>query len=314
MKATFIISFDCEGKWGFADHLTAFHQSHLTNRNLNQAYKRIIDLLNKYTIKGTFAFVGSFTLSIDEYYANQEWFADNCEEVQRWLRYFKKYAQNENFEGWFNPEPLKIVAQEKIHEIGAHGFTHAPLGESYITKAGFLEEMNSLKKISHFKDKEKMTFIYPRNAIGYINELLKFGFIGYRGHIYEYDNLTSITKKIKRLAVELNVLDKAQSHARPSHLIRIPSGYLLNYRHGFMGNIPLGWTIKRWENIIIDAVKNNKVVHLWSHPHNFITGKDMFLLLDRVLEIVNKFVKKGLLNNLTQKEYAESLLISRDKL
>ena len=314
MGATFIISFDCEGKWGFADHSINYERDFLTNENINKAYKRIIDILNKYGIKGTFGFVGAFTLSVDEYHENRAWFANKTETVQKWLQLFKKDMERGDFEGWFNPEPIKIVDQENIHEIGSHGFTHIPLGESLISRANFLEEMHLIKQTSHFKARERMTFIYPRNIIGYTDELAKAGFIGYRDRIYSYGSGKTIIRmlmKLKNYSSELNLIKRAQPHAKPGNLIKIPSGFILNYRNGLKKEIPLGLTIKRWEHIILDAVRNNKVVHLWSHPHNFITGDNMYELLEGVLRMVNRFKKTGMLQNVTQKEYAELLAIKK---
>lgn len=184
MGAMFIISFDCEGKWGIADHLQALDRVLLTNHNLNRAYVKIIDLLNRYKINATFAFVGAFTMSIDEYYTHREWFENASSTIQNWLQYFKRETQSGNFDGWFNPEPIMMVSQEGSHEIGGHGFSHIPLGESFISKADFIAEMDLFKKVPYFKDRERMTFIYPRNDVGYIDELRQAGFIGYRDALY----------------------------------------------------------------------------------------------------------------------------------
>jgi hypothetical protein len=39
LKPTFIIWFDCEGKWGAADHISARQRRILTNERLNLAYQ-----------------------------------------------------------------------------------------------------------------------------------------------------------------------------------------------------------------------------------------------------------------------------------
>ena len=126
MSATFIISFDCEGKWGVADHLDDFLRANLTNTNLNLAYEKIIALLERWDIKATFAFVGAFTMSIDEYYAKQEWFSDVLVNGKSWLLPFRQEAASQNFDGWFNPRPFEKVTQSGRHEIASHGFTHVP--------------------------------------------------------------------------------------------------------------------------------------------------------------------------------------------
>ena len=58
MPGIFILSLDCEGKWGASDHINNHHKLHFTNERLNQAYRNILNILKKEEIKGTFAFVG----------------------------------------------------------------------------------------------------------------------------------------------------------------------------------------------------------------------------------------------------------------
>ncbi|SVE06845.1 uncharacterized protein METZ01_LOCUS459699, partial [marine metagenome] len=60
-KAIFILSFDCEGKWGMADIIDNNIDSSITNQNLTMAYRSILALLDKHKIKGTFAFVAALT-------------------------------------------------------------------------------------------------------------------------------------------------------------------------------------------------------------------------------------------------------------
>ena len=45
MPGIFIISFDCEGKWGVADILNSHHEHYVTNERLNQAYRNILNIL-----------------------------------------------------------------------------------------------------------------------------------------------------------------------------------------------------------------------------------------------------------------------------
>ena len=60
MPATFILSLDCEGKWGVADHLDAQTHRSLADARLRAAYRDILAALDRYDIAATFAFVGLF--------------------------------------------------------------------------------------------------------------------------------------------------------------------------------------------------------------------------------------------------------------
>ena len=66
LTARFILSLDCEGKWGVADHLTPANHAQLTDAKLREAYRSILDLLDRYAIPATFAYVGCFSLSAVE--------------------------------------------------------------------------------------------------------------------------------------------------------------------------------------------------------------------------------------------------------
>ena len=45
MPGIFIISFDCEGKWGI-DELNSHHEYYFTNDRLNKAYEKITNILD----------------------------------------------------------------------------------------------------------------------------------------------------------------------------------------------------------------------------------------------------------------------------
>ena len=60
MAARFILSLDCEGKWGVADTLTPFEHATLSNARLIEAYGQILALLDEFDIPATFAFVGLY--------------------------------------------------------------------------------------------------------------------------------------------------------------------------------------------------------------------------------------------------------------
>jgi len=305
MSAYFIISFDCEGKWGVADHLTDHHRQYFTNQNLINTYTRILNLLEKYEIPATFAFVGAFTLSVEEYYCHQDRFRAPSVNGIDWLVNFKKEVNAKNFDGWFVPKCLELVEQHYIHEIASHGFTHLPLDEKSITQNAFLNEMALIKDLTRYGKNSDLTLVYPRNQIGYVDELKNFGFIGYRNDLDHKQNTPF--NALRRLSREFNIFSpKSDPHIQQTELpIRIPSGHFLNWRYGVRKKIPPQITVTRWKNMLEHAIKNNDVVHLWSHPHNFIDGKDMFSLFENILKNVAYEIKNQRLKAVTQRNYCQ---------
>ena len=143
-QAVFIMSFDCEGKWGLADNITDQNCQILTNHNINSSYQQLLDIISRHSLKATFAFVGAFTMSFDEFMEKREWFNDVPINDVSWLVNFNQDVSNQNFDGWFDPIPFEIVKQQPQHEIASHGFTHVLLDEKLISEKSFLLEMQSI--------------------------------------------------------------------------------------------------------------------------------------------------------------------------
>jgi len=304
-KPIFIISFDCEGKWGVADHLSKHHRINITSENISYAYEKILVLLQKYQLVATFAFVGLFSLSQNEYvkYLNAEVFPIA---QQKWMRAFFDDEKRKDFDGWFGSDVFE-AAKNAGHEMASHGFTHIPLSDVFVDLTAAKFELDGIKKIAKTKNMNFETFIYPRNAIEYSNILKEYGFIGYRDGMRQ--NLTGIFAKLCNFIREFNILQKAQKiSANNTDMLAIPSGYMLTWRSGFKEYIPLKVILMRWRSVLRDAVKNNGVVHLWAHPCNFIDGKDQVTLFEEILKIVVTYINDGKMINLTQEQYCKTIL------
>ena len=303
-KSVFIISFDCEGKWGLADCITDYECNLLTNDYLNSAYQRLIGILDKYSLKATFAFVGAFTMSLDEYKANEEWFHDVYINEKSWLSKFKQNLKDNCYNGWLNPGSFEIVRQARQHEIASHGFTHLPLSERFISEEAFLGEMDSIAKLSQLKNLAFHTFVYPRNIIGYPHLLRAAGFVGYRNGLYGKQ-----LGRVRALLNEVNIFQLAHPHGIcEDGLIQIPSACFLNWRVGFRKMIPISVTLRKWHHMIDDGLRKNAVIHLYVHPQDFIDGANQYQLLEEILSVISRKHKSGEILNMTMGEYSQAML------
>jgi len=309
-KAIFILSFDCEGKWGMADIIDNNIDSSITNQNLTMAYRSILALLDKHKIKGTFAFVAALIMSVLEFKEREDWFDKSNVTIyknKRWLESFFKSTKGKNFDGWFHPTLLDFVINSGMHhEIATHGFTHLPLSEYIIDKITFKHEMARVKDVMTMKGVEIKTIVYPRNLIGYTDLLKEYRIIGYRDRLFSSNSI--YFEKVKNIFHELNVLEKSQLFAVNTNRssiesIKIPSGYFLNYQENLRKYIPSYLTKKRWRNLIQDAIDNEGVVHLWTHPHNFIKGESQYKLFDDILTMVKEAVDCDKMRIMTQQEF-----------
>ena len=306
MTAQFIISFDCEGKWGMADQISSYHQPFFTTTNFKRTYRKLLSVLGKYNIKATFAFVGAFSLSMDVYQMYRPELKEVFINGRPWLDIFKREMHTGQKEGWFAPECYEMVKEAHEHEIASHGFTHLPLDEKSISLENFQHEMYLLKKYAPYKDHDQLSFIYPRNKIGYTQELTKYGFIGYRDVLQT--SWQGFARPIASIAREFNIFERSDAIGPMACPVIIPPGRFLNWRHGFRKRIPFTVTLKRWEYMLQDAIKNDGVVHLWTHPHNFIDGDRMFALLEKILEHVANAQESGKIKSLTQRDFCLRLL------
>ena len=299
------MSFDCEGKWGLADNITDYDCQILADQNLNKTYQRLLDIINRHDLKATFAFVGAFMMSVDEYMSKRDWFHDIPINGVSWLARFNHDARDNSYDGWLNPVPFEIIRQQPQHEIASHGFTHLLLDEDLISEKSFLLEIQSISELSRLKDIPFKTFVYPRNFIGYPDLLGRAGFIGYRDGI-AFDLQKG---RIQKLLGELNIKQDAQAHAKSDHRpVKIPSGYFLNWRAHLRRLVPFKVTLQRWRHAIDSAIKNRGVIHLSSHPQDFIDGHNQYALLDKILSYVTEKCRQGHIQNLTQYEYSKAIL------
>ena len=303
-KAIFILSFDCEAKWGMADTISDEINRAITNKRLIGVYSDILDLLDSYKIKSTFAFVAAMTISKSDYFNRYLTLFEKINSYNTgWLDNFNEQVLNKDIDGWFIPELLDMVKIKKMHEVASHGFTHLPLSEKQIEREAFASEMNSMKKIMSDKEVIPTTLVFPRNLIGFISEMSAFNLKGYRGSLTKDRNKYFF--KIKNILNEFNIFQKAQKLTHDKEIIEIPSGFFLNWRSGVRRFVPIFVTKKRWELIIQNSIKNGGVVHMWTHPHNFISGHEQFLLFEEVLKIVSQEVSNNRLIVMTQHEYCD---------
>jgi len=306
-KPTFIISFDCEGKFGMADSLTAVQRRVITNDASNRVYRELLAVLDRFGIKATFAFVGAYTMSRAEVADLRDEFKDLVMPSGRiWLHEFWRDFGEGRTDGWLNPLAMELVRAYRSHEIGTHGFTHTPLSVEHVNLESFRHEIVMALRIAKAKGVDISTIVYPRNQVGYTPLLPFVGLTGYRAALrVEYKN---VKRRIWNIASEFNLKTPSQPHSMATGAaLAIPSGYILNARNTLPRRcISRDITVARWRAMIDDAIARGRVAHVWSHPHNFITDAGLIDTLTKLLAYVAPFVRRGELLNLTQDEYCRS--------
>jgi peptidoglycan/xylan/chitin deacetylase (PgdA/CDA1 family) len=305
--AQFIVSLDCEGKWGMADDLRPCHDL-ITDEALARAYDRLIALFDRYDINATFAFVMAFALNAEE----RERFAPELRGARHdaWLKHYHDAVATKGLSGWHQPQAFELVRSAKRHEIACHGFCHRSLGDSDISRADANAELDAAIEVARLKCVSLETFVFPRNQTGHLDLLRSHGFIGYRQRLRRpYGRLG----RALGVCEEFNIWATGQCPAVVDHgLVPIPSGRFLNWRVGMRSSIPPGITAARWRHQLRSAAANCGIVHLWLHPHNLITAPDTVYLLEQVLQSVAEMRDRGEIRVLTQRDYCREQLAAAD--
>lgn len=302
MAARFILSFDCEGKWGVADHLTSALHRHLSDASLRQAYRDILALLDTYHVCATFAFVGCFSLSAQRLAAIRS-------ELLALAQFFPDYLGKMlddydagSREGWIGDWALDAVAASPCaHEIGLHGVTHVPWNHPAMTEALARQELG-LAYDEHFPvAANTRTYIYPRNAVAYPQLLAERGIVGYREARPRGSRFVSLLS-------ELNLFAKSDHDPDKETLpLPIPAGRFVNWQSGARKYVPIQITQLRARMMLRHAVATNGIVHYWMHPENVATAPATLGILQAILQEVVALRERGLCDVVTQNSYCRQL-------
>jgi peptidoglycan/xylan/chitin deacetylase (PgdA/CDA1 family) len=299
LTARFILSLDCEGKWGVADHLNRNIHSCLSDSGLRSAYKKILALLDEYALPATFAFVGCF--------AEKKAALDSRID---WLRRFELIAPNYiapvlkdlsegSAQGWHGDWAVEAVGEaEAAHEIALHGVTHVPwteLGQSGAElEMAFLGEMETPVR-------KARTFIYPRNRVAHRDVLAAAGIEAYR-------KAPPRRSRFAALLSEFDVFQEPeQDPMQDEELVAIPGGQFVNWRSGARRLVPTRVSLERARKMMKRAEMTGGVIHYWLHPENLATAPSTFELLRGIVELAADRRSAGGCTTLTQLQYARSV-------
>lgn len=287
MAGHFILSLDCEGKWGIADQLDESQHDLLKDDRLHDVYSSIAELLDRLGIAATFAFTECFLLSRDELLSLP------IEELTERLPYARiPFAdlREGSRQGWSAPWARELIGDR--HEIGSHGVTHTPWGQMDGEQARY--EMSLLNR------RTGQTFVYPRNQLAHVELLRELGFKGYRLPPPPRARFFSLLS-------EFNLLLPAEADPPPEPLQPIPGGYFVNWLSGARRIVPPAWTRARARHALEQAARHGGVAHFWMHPENVATAPATMANLSAILEEVSDFRRAGRIEVLTQADYCDLL-------
>ncbi len=245
--------------------------------NVRSCIDILLKLFQKYKIPATWAIVGHLFLDHcekkdgvphkDMPRFKEDWyFSDPCTDIEKDPLYYGRDIVED------------ILASSVKHEIGYHSFSHVVFSKCSreVAKAEIKE---GIKLAKNFGITLK-SFIFPKNKIGHIDLLKKYGFEIYRG-----ENLGRYALSQNMLIRKFNgTIDKIIAPpAEPKWkdgIWEIPSSMFFcdpQIKFSLLLRAKIG--LRR-------AMRSKKVFHIFLHPHNLLMHSSLKDDLDKFLGIV----------------------------
>ncbi len=264
-----VISVDAELGWGFHDLKDPPQKRVEYARN---GWIQLHTLCERYSIPATWAIVGHLLLDeCDGAHLSHPtppgWFA---RERDQW-----RLRPDLRFGG----ELVRALqASELDHDIGSHTFSHVLFDDPRLDEAVIKAEIEAAKDAAKPYGIEYDSFVFPRNAVGYREVLADAGFRVYRGsapqqltHQRQWEKL-SATINPDRVPLVEPVVDEYG-------LVDVPPSVFL---FGFQGlprvvceTLWMDPIVRQVTGAIDNALSSGGVVHLWLHPNDLVTERDV---------------------------------------
>jgi len=314
-KGTMVISLDTELAWGTIDKPDSYQNNLEDYKKTREIIDKILVLFIEKNISATWAFVGHLLLeSCKEkndikhpdyirtnfsHYKN-DWFkmdpASNIEEEPLW--YGKDIVE-------------KVINSDVYQEIASHSFAHLLYGNSETKKETAISDLEEFEKAINDYNIDCKSFVFPRNQVGFIDELKKFSYITYRGEEPSwYDGFSRYPKKVAHMVDQFfAITPPVVEPVNNDGLLNIPASMLYLSMDGFRKYIPLKSRINKAKKGINSAIKKGKIFHFWFHPFNLATAPDKLIPgLEEIIDYANEMRKSNKLEIKTMGETAEEFL------
>lgn len=297
MPARFILSFDCEGKWGVADNLTARRNAELSLDRLRRAYRDVLAVLDEFGVAASFAFVGTFSLDAERLRELLPALQDLSRTAPGYLDEAVAGCGRKGAEGWVGDWAVEAVANASTsHELALHGATHLPWDWPGVTADVARDELGLLFDARAPLLERTSTYIYPRNAVAHREVLDEFGIVGARDR-------RGRSSRVASLLAEFDVWTEPDADPPAAVPVRIPAGHYINWRHGARRAVPVGVSRVRARRMLERAAQCDGVVHYWTHPENIAAAPGTLELLRGIVEDVARMRDGGRCEVLTQDDY-----------
>lgn len=294
-----VISLDTELAWGKHDlkdyrHLGEVHRS-------RENVRKILDLSDKYSIPITWAVVGHLFLRECEAGHNVEGYPEGWYEEDPASDYLQAPL-------WYAPDMVEEIEQRDAgHEVALHGFSHLVFrGASRVAAE---EELHAAKRAAEAAGHQPRSFVYPREQVGHTDLLDQHGIHVFRDGPTPYLGCGFMRGKAGKALRELSFwrpaplsrLDKVDGVTRTTLSMNL-AGW-----GGQTGLVRLAYQklkLRKIRKSLDELGRQDGVLHLGAHPHNFSTPGDFFFLAEVFHSIAEK-AAGGNIKTLSMRDLAD---------
>jgi len=273
-KGIFCISIDTELLWGRIENPTPFLDD---AKKIRLVVKKLLSLFEKYQIPATWAMAGEIFNPGDPL--------------------------------WHGPDIIKMIKTYPNQEIACHSFSHQIFDEKKISSQAAETEIKKCLKVA--RPLRFRSFVFPKNIIGHLEILKKYGFTSFRGPEQSwFTKIPELQKLFQILDFVLLLPPPISSPAKdPSGLINIPGSMYFVSARDLRKYIPQKFRLIRAQKGLNKAVKEKKIFHLWFHPIDFARETEkMFLGLEEILKYAAQLKKENKLQIKSMGQITEDFL------
>lgn len=306
MTGTFVLSLDTEIAWGtYTWGGLDYYRRHFDSYREN--VRRFIELMERYEIPATWAFVGHLML-------------DGCNghhpeaPAPKFSWYGRDwYAEDPGTDAtrdpwWYAPDVLdRVLVMRTPQEIGTHTFSHVFLNDPAVTPEIARAQVAASIEVGRKRGLAIESLVFPRDGVAHLDQFADLGITNYRGA--EQLSYMALARPLRRAA---GLCDHAAGLTPPvyrwddleSHhgLLNIPgSTFALAYDryHRF---VPTAARIAKFRRGIQTACARDGIFHLAFHPFHLGSSERMFGLFESCFRIAAEARDAGRLDILTMRD------------
>lgn len=312
-KPTFVLSLDTEIAWGSVD--TPRLRSCVSHFNsYRKLVRRLVDLLDKYEISATWAFVGRLLVDQSRY-ATRATSADSDSTTATAMPSEQSSSETIKREGdpswWSGTDVLEMVRNARVeHEIGTHTFSHTILGDPACRRNHARSELQVCRKVHADRGLEMKSLVFPRNKIAHLDAAASVDILCYRGR--ERNWYRGMPNRMQQAA---HFLDRLLAIEPPTYRwnelsstqhepVNIPASMFFMSFDGLRALIPPSRRVRQVRRGLDRAIENGEIFHLWFHPFNLGSSPRMFETLESILRMVSEEKDRGRLRVCTMEQVA----------